>query len=174
MSYIDNKKEYFVKAGTYFFRRALITGYESCMFFGFNVAATSSSDRAPNEKVQIWQTINDFSVLYAVSKYQNEHRSNEYRISSLPDIYIKKYPNIPKVDFLDIKRDTIERKKLLEILIKENVFGWVTSVENTVVMELFLFGDNISKLIEFKGYAKETDDKIHDYQYFTKSNIIRK
>ncbi|HRG01275.1 MAG TPA: hypothetical protein PKZ75_09175 [Bacteroidia bacterium] len=173
MSIIENKKEYFVKADTYFFRRALTTGYEPDMFFGFNADATSSSERASNEKIQIWKTIKSFSVLYAVSKYERENMSNEYRISSLSDIYLKKYPTETDVDYLNIKKyDSPVRRKLLDILNSASFFGWVTSVENKIDMELFLFGNEKNRLIEFLGFADTSDEKLHDYNYFRKSNII--
>lgn len=173
MSVIESKKEYFVKQGTCFFRQSITTNIIPYMFFGFNAYATYSSE-SPNKKIQVWKTVKDFSILYAVKEYERENQMNEYRISSLPDIYLKKYPDIDKPDYIDIKRyDNQIRRNLLDILKSENFFGWTTSVENTVNMELFLFGDIISQLIKFEGYTNNEDDrKLYDYDFFSKSNII--
>lgn len=173
MSFIGNKNEYFVKEGTCFFRQAVTTNIIPYMFFGFNAYATFSSE-SPNKNIQVWKTLKDFSTLYAVKEYERENQLNEARISSLPDIYFKKYNE--KVDYLDIKRYNNQlRRNLLKILHEENYLGWTTSVENTFNMELFLFGNTIPTLMKFMGYTDNVlDSKLYDYDYFSKSNIIIK
>lgn len=174
MSLIDNKKEYFVKEGTCFFRLSTSTNLLPYMFFGFHAFAAHSSE-SQNRKMQVWKTKKNFKVLYAVKKYEFENQLNEYRISSLADIYLEKYPNTSNnIDYLTVKKvDNEIRRNLLNILKSENIFGWVTSVEDTNYMELFLFGDIVSQLIEFKGFTNnEIDRKLYDYDYFNKSNIV--
>lgn len=172
---IENKKEYLVKKNTYFFRRAETTNIFPNMFFGFSAAATASS-KFHNGNIQVWKTLSDFSVLYAVKKYLNEnHPIYEMRYSSLPDIYLKKYSdNLGEMPYLSVKKeDNQTRNNLLAVLKAENVFGWVTSLEDKHEMELFLFDTQISQLIKFQGYTDYSIDlKLDDKDYFSKSNII--
>lgn len=164
---------YRIIKGDYLFRTANTTDVFDQMFFGFSANATLSSD-SENKKIQLWQVQSDILPLYAVKHYKNEGKINEHKISFLPDIYKEKHPTDMDADFLTIKKfwNNPKRKLLTTLLLDMGIENWVTSVEDTYDMEVFLFGGSKKNfsLVKFVGYAKE-DRKLYEYNYFDKARI---
>ena len=167
-------KTYEVKKGDCLFRKADVTDVLQSMFFGFSVYAIGSSN-SKSDKIQVWQVRENFSPLYAIKHYEREGLKTEHRISSLPDIYLEQYPTDKGADYLTIKNyhNNVRRKNLIDILLTKKVESWVTSVENTFYMELFIFGsiEKNKTLVEFKGYAKKNIKGLYDWDYFNKTRI---
>jgi hypothetical protein len=167
-------KTYELKKGDYLFRKADVTDVLQSMFFGFSVYDIGSSN-SKSDKIQVWQVRENFLPMYAIKHYEREGTITEHRISSLPDIYLEKYPTDKGADYLTIKNysNNVRRKNLIDILLTKKVESWVTSVENTFCMELFIFGgvEKNKAVVEFKGYAKKDVRGLYDFDYFDKTRI---
>ena len=167
-------KQYYIKKGTLLFRLSSTNDYQPMMFFGFSSVGALSSD-CEDRRIKIWEVLQDFSLFYAIKQYTNEGSIFENRISILYDMYIEKYPNEKgKIKPLSVKQDKDKLNNLVEVLHEKGINGWVTSVEDKYDMELFLFEDisKMATLFKFCGLANENDPKLHEYDFFSKNNIM--
>ena len=150
---------------TLLFRGHADTSMNDCMFF----ATKKWVAGVFNQNVQIWKTTTDIELLFLVEHVNH----NSWTISALPHLYTNIFPTERNLNFddLDIKQwDKNIRDKLVRKLYDaHNIFGWLSSIENKVEMEVCLFDKhaNASQLIlvdtinkKDKNYFKDSLDRI--------------
>lgn len=153
-----------IPEGTILIRSGLDYEYPGCMFFGLD-ALVGCYSRQNNEAPQVWRTKKNFEVLFMVDHVT----SVPCVISSIVDIYTMYYP-VEDVDGLDIKqRDLTKRNKLFDILKKDGISGWLSSLENMYPLEICLFPNReVFELLI--GPVQEFD--MSDYDYHNALNDI--
>lgn len=157
-----------IPKGSLLYRGHLDTSFRDCMFF----ATSRSGASVWNDTIQIWRTLSDIKVLFAID-YVN---ANTIGISALPEIFNKIFPleSNPNFTDLDIKHwDLIRRDKFVSKLFEDyQISGWFTSFENNTFNEVCLFDTQTNsrriKLItttnrKDKTYYKDTLQKIKFY-----------
>jgi hypothetical protein len=154
-----------IPKNTLLYRGHADTSMNDCMFF----ATKKWVAGVFNQNVQIWKTTTDIELLFLVEHVNH----NSWTISALPHLYTNIFPTDRNLNFddLDIKqRDKNRRDKLVRKLYDaHNIFGWLSSIENKVEMEVCLFDKhaNASQLIlvdtinkKDKNYFKDSLDRI--------------
>jgi hypothetical protein len=145
---------------TLLFRGHSDTSTNDCMFFTTKKWVAGVF----NENVQIWKTTTDIEILFLV-----EHvNQNSWTTSALPHLYNTVFPTERKLNFddLDIKHwDKNRRDKLVRKLYDANkIYGWLSSLENKVEMEVCLFDKhaNASQLILLDTIHKKDNTYFKD------------
>jgi hypothetical protein len=134
------------------------------MFFAFTPYETFTC-KYPTEYIQLWETLNQIQVLYMISKSENNRKQKK---SSIVDIYKKYFPKEKdsNISRLEIKNDDLKkRQKLIDKLKKDNIFGWVTSVDDMESLEFFIFDtdENKNKNLKFIKNYHNTDNSMYKY-----------
>lgn len=149
-----------IPKNTLLFRGHSDASFEDCMFF----ATKRFVAGAFNDTIQVWKTATDIQVLFLV-EYLN-HRS--WAISALPQLFNSIFPSDsnPNFDDLDIKHwDTNRRNKLVRKLFDDyKIFGWLTSLENKVELEVCLFDKetNSKQLLPFEKVGRGNKNYFKD------------
>lgn len=152
------------------FREAADEKIYPTMFFGFDATATNGSSKS-NGKIQVWKLLTDVNAIFPVK----EILSCGFHRTSIDNLSMK-YLDLSEKDayYLNVKqKNTSTRQSLIRFLNKNSITAWVTSVEQKVSMELFLFDnpERLKELITFVGYAQENSN-IYDFDYFKYVRII--
>ena len=100
-----------------------------------------------------------------ISKSENNRKQKK---SSIVDIYKKYFPEEKdsNISRLEIKNDDLKkRQKLIDKFKKDNIFGWVTSVDDMESLEFFIFDtdENKNKNLKFIKNYHNNDNSIYDY-----------
>lgn len=138
MSVLKNYRTCVLPKGIKLFRKAVTTDFYETMFFAFSPFETFNAIHS-TEFIQLWETTNDIEVLYMVKNVEN---NKKFKKSAIVEIYNYYFPEDEKKsnEYLILKKeDTFERRKLISKLRENNIFGWVTSVDNRISLEFFTF-----------------------------------
>jgi hypothetical protein len=144
-------KQILIPKDTRFFRKFSDTDIHELMFFGFcYVGASSNHTDVP---LQLWRTKTEILGNYIV-----EHISkSNHKKSGLPKLF-SLFDGKECDDFLWPKHhNNPNRSKFLEYLKTNGISNWITSVEESYSMELCLFTDDNSALIEFERHISWED-----------------
>lgn len=149
-----------IPTGTKLFKGGDSAKYEDCMSFGLQkYVATAFQNNSG--KTQVWTVKQDIKVLFMVL----ELNRSGWTKSAIVDIYNEYYPLENELNDLDIKYfDHQKRKHLIDKLKKENIIGWISSLEDKVDLEICLFPkrQELDRLIELeKVIDKESDEFDH-------------
>jgi len=132
---IDAYGSCIIPKNTFLFRGHKDTSVDDCMFFTTKLWVAG----AFNETIQVWKTKTDIQILFLVD-YLNDRSCT---ISALPQLFNTIFPEDSNFDLddLDIKyKDINRRNKLVRKLYNEyQIYGWLTSLENKVELEVCLF-----------------------------------
>ncbi len=148
MSILKNYRTCVLPKGIKLFRKALTTDFYETMFFAFSPFETFNALHS-TEFIQLWKTTNDIEVLYMVKNVEN---NKKFKKSAIVEIYNYYFPEDEKKsnEYLILKKeDTFERRKLICKLRENNIFGWVTSVDNRISLEFFTFDLNKENNLSF-------------------------
>lgn len=163
-----------IPKGTKLFRKALTSDFFDTMFFAFTPYETFTC-KHPTEYIQLWETLNQIQVLYMISKSENNRKQKKSSIVDIYKIYFpeEKYSNISR---LEIKNDDLKKRdKLIDKFKRDNIFGWVTSVDDMESLEFFSFDtdENKNKNLKFIKNYHNKDNSIYDYDSTNKLIIIQ-
>lgn len=153
-----------VPKGTILIRSGESHEFNDCIFFGLDLLVGGYQDRA---KVQIWETLKDFRLLFMVTHVT----SSSWVISAITEIYKSQYPEEKGLDDLDIKqRDFNKRKKLIDILMRQGIIGWLSSLEDNPALEVCLF----PTMEHFKTLIYPLADfDVSDYRFHNSLNDLK-
>jgi len=160
MNLYDKYGHCIIPAGTKLYKGGEPNDYEGCIFFGLQKYVATAFQNNTN-KIQIWSVKRDIKLLFMVQKL---NRSG-WAKSSIVEIYKKYYPSETELNDLDIKhRDHQKRDKFIDKLKAENIFGWLSSLEDKVDLEICLFHDKqeLDQLIELEKVIEKDNDEF-DY-----------
>jgi len=161
-----------IPKNTLLFRGHADTSFDDCMFF----ATKKWVAGAFNNEIQIWHTKTDITVLFLV-EYVDKR---SWTISALPRLFNNIFPleSNPDFDDLDIKHWDINRRNKLtsELHDKYKIFGWLTSLENKIELEVCLFDKQVNAnhlqlldIVDRKGHNYFKDSLFRIKIYPTKS-----
>jgi len=164
------KKTCTLPKGTLLLRMSQNTDYHNEMFFAFQVEGVDSAysfNEGGNTETQLWKTIRDIDLPYRIIDVD----SCTTKINgALERIY---YECFKKWEFAwDFKKFSHpNRHKFLSFLKERGDIGWISSVEDNTLAELFLMNsiDDKKKMIEFQRVVNSSED----YSSFDSfSNVI--
>lgn len=177
MSLIEKYGYCIVPKGTILLRSGESEKFIDCMFFGLDDLVGGNSRRG---ETQVWKVLYDLTLLFMVSHVTRQ----AWVISSIVEIYQSEYPEEVNIDDLDIKqRDFAKRRKLINLLKKEGIIGWLSSFEDKLNLEICLFPDksNFSGSIhplksvaisEYEFYNALNDMQIHPSKQFYERSAL--
>lgn len=158
MRLIDKYGYCVIPKGTILLRSGKNEGFIDCMYFGLDDLVGGNSRRG---EIQVWQVLYDLTLLFMVSHVTRR----AWVISSIVEIYQSEYPEERNINDLDIKqRDLTKRKKLIDLLKKEEIIGWLSSLEDNPALEICLFPDEkrFSNLISPLRAVDPSDFEFHN------------
>jgi len=111
--------------------------------------------------MQLWTARKSMKILFLL-RHINSFSKGE---SSLPDLYYDLYPNEPNkhLDDLDIKQDIKRRDPFAKELLKNNISGWFTTIEDgRTDFEICLFNKNeLPNYFDCKPISREDGEKYY-------------
>lgn len=156
-------EEYLIEKGTKLYRRFEDNQIYAEMFFGFCPYGTYSSFHN-QESIQLWITKSDIKGNLMLLDIDNKNRLK----SSIIEIY-KSFNSNDITDIIDLKKFGDKRNDLITYFKKQEIYNWISSVEDKHEMELFLFSDEQknSRLVEYLTQLDSNLDfeKLNSFDY---------
>jgi hypothetical protein len=195
MTLYDNYGHCVIPAGTKLYKGGEPNDYDGCIFFALQKYVATVFPKNSG-KIQIWSVKQDIKLLFMVQQLNHSSWSK----SSIVNIYKEYYPYEKGLNDLDIKhQDLKKRDKFIDKLKAENIFGWLSSIEDKVELEVCLFHDSqeldqliqLEKVIDKANYEfdyinaldsidiypseqfySQTNDKLNDNQFIDYAKMV--
>lgn len=135
-----------IPKGTLLFRGGSTTTMETCKFFTLSKYEAAVWVNTRQRKLQIWEALADVKILFMVDYIHQMHNVK----SAIVDIYERFFPDDRGHNNLGVKHfDHQKRNALINALRAEDIFGWFSSLEDKVAVEVCLFSDKAAFEQEF-------------------------
>mgnify|MGYP006109312005 FL=1 len=160
MTLYDKYGHCIIPKGTKLFKGGNPDNHDDCIFLGLQKYVATAFKNNSN-KVQIWTVKQDIKLLFMVEELNH----SSWTKSAIVNIYNEHFPSENRLNDLDIKhRDLNKRDKFINKLKKQNIIGWLSSLEGRVDLEICLFPDNqeFDKVIALETVI-DHDNKEFDY-----------
>lgn len=154
---------------TSLFRQGIVHGNPNLLFFSLHPYHTYCSNHDDWTPIQVWETTTEIKLLFMI-KHLNARAS---AISAIEDIYYYYFDSPANLNDLDIKgRDKDARKRLINKLKENDIFGWLNSFENKYTLEICLFPNKpFYNFVELISEKEENKEEYSIYNALHKINI---